>query len=135
MEGGILAGYPNILDLLCKMANNWVGYESTPKCYSTKPVSHSVPDAPCTMMWDCFLSPGLHVFHQIVQKEVYQDGIDFDFWVVPLDLPPDEFDTPDTASYPAPVCQPRLPGSSNKAATYLSSASPSYSHLQEPASP
>lgn len=50
-------------------------------------------------MWNRLLSPGLHVFHQIVEEEVYQYRVDLHFWVVPLDFSPNEFDTPDAASY------------------------------------
>lgn len=57
----------------------------------------SVPYAPGPMMRDGFLSFGFHLLHKVVQEEVDQDGVDLDLGVVPFDLSPDQFDTPDAA--------------------------------------
>lgn len=51
------------------------------------------------MMRNCFLALGFHFLHEVVQKEVNQNGIDFNIWMVPFDLPSDQLDTPNAAGY------------------------------------
>lgn len=49
------------------------------------------------MMRDGFLSFGFHLLHKVIQKEIDQDGVDLDLWMVPFDLSPNQFNTPDAA--------------------------------------
>ena len=49
----------------------------------------SVPDAPCSMMWNGFFPTGFDGLHRLVEEEVYQDCINLCFWVFFLYLSPD----------------------------------------------
>lgn len=39
------------------------------------------------------------LLHRIIQKEIYQNSVDCGFRVVSLDLPPDQFNTPDATTF------------------------------------
>lgn len=58
----------------------------------------SIPDAPCPVMRQGFLPVPFQLLHGIIQVKVYQDCVDIRFGVLSLDLPPDQLDSPDTAS-------------------------------------
>lgn len=57
-----------------------------------------VPYAACAMVGNGFLSRGFHLLDQVVEKKVHEDGVDLGLGVLPLNLPADEFYTPDAAS-------------------------------------
>ncbi len=59
----------------------------------------SVPDAPRPVMGYQLSSVGLHLLDQIVEEEVYQNGIDVRVGVLAQDLSPDELHAPDAARY------------------------------------
>ena len=56
------------------------------------------------MMRQHLLTRGFALFRRIVQKEVYQNSIDFRLWVLTQDLSFDEFYAPDTAACIVLVC-------------------------------
>lgn len=58
----------------------------------------SVPYASCSVMRDAFLASCLYLLDGVIKEEVNQDGVDIHIRMVPFDLPPDEFNTPDAAS-------------------------------------
>ncbi len=46
------------------------------------------------MMRYRFLAVPLHLFHSVIKEEINQNRINVRFWVLPLDLPPNQLDTP-----------------------------------------
>jgi hypothetical protein len=51
------------------------------------------------MVWETVLPIFLQLFHGIIQKEINQNGIELGLWVCLLNLPLDQFHTPDAAGY------------------------------------
>lgn len=62
------------------------------------PHPYLVPDAPCSMVWDCLLASSLLLFHTVVEEEIDQYSVDMGIGVLPLNLAPNQLDTPDAAS-------------------------------------
>ena len=49
------------------------------------------------MVRDALLTSRLYFLDCVIQEEVDQDGVDFGFWVVSLNLPPNQLDAPNAA--------------------------------------
>ena len=47
-----------------------------------------VPYTPCTMVWKRFLARGLHLFHRVVEEEVYKNCVDVGVGVLANDFAP-----------------------------------------------
>lgn len=60
------------------------------------------------MMRNGLLALCFQFFHQIVQEEVNQNGVNLDIWMISLDLPPDQLHAPYTTSFS--VCQLKSSG-------------------------
>ena len=77
--------------------------EVSPACTDYKQVSmdflrsNSIPDAPRAVMRNALNTLRLHIFHCVVEKEVYEDGINLCFWILADDLAPQKLNTPDAA--------------------------------------
>lgn len=53
------------------------------------------------MVGNRLLAVGLHLLHQVVKEEIYQNGVDFHLGVISFDFPLDQLDTPYATSYTA----------------------------------
>ena len=101
---------------LCKLGPSEISHDG-PGVEKQEPVSPPmtrtlalvlVPNTPRSMMRKDTFHPSLFtLLHGIIQEEVDQDGIHFSLWVVPRDLPPYEFYTPDATTCSALALMPR----------------------------
>lgn len=65
-----------------------------------------VPDTLGAMMWNAFMALRLHLFHAIVEEEIYKNGIKMRLRVLTLDFLLQQLDAPNAA--PAQLNLPRV---------------------------
>lgn len=104
------AGYPKSFEVWQRphdhMRTAWAVMSTQAAKLKTFP-PRLVPDAPCPVVRDGFLTSGLQLLHEVVQEKVDQDGVDLDLRMGPFDISPNELHAPDAASFTD--CQPTYP--------------------------